>query len=373
MTRQLPSIRGKFGRRVLFVVLAVPACYFAYQLGVALGPVGARSRTETRASSSQPDRVHGLEIAPSDLDVGEVWEDPNFVRPVTVTNRGERIVEIVDLRGGCECTAVEPSSFTLAPGESQQVKVKIDLTHRYPHQFGVERRELSVGLYPVLKDRGATAEAWKVTGVIKSRVSLGGRGLAFADMCGQGGPPVTRKMRATAHVPLAGLEASCPASMATVGVRPVAGQPGRYDVLVTPNPSLPLGPFKFDVAVTAVEPNGRKFPCASFTAEGEMGSPVRVVPNPVLLGEHPVGLKAEAFVSVRLPAAGWSVERVETESSETAVTFAGPVEGRPAYRVTQPVTKAGDQNCQVRFVIRKPTGQLETVPAAVRWYGEGAP
>jgi hypothetical protein len=197
---RLPIGRPSF-RRGLLVVLAVPACYLAYQLGVIVSAAGGRPASDSRQDGSRTPLVSGLEVAASDLDVGEVWEDPNFVRPVTITNRAGRPVEVMELRGGCECTAAEPRSFVLGPGESWRVEVKIDLTHRYPHQFGVERRELSVGLHPFLKDRGATAEGWKVTGVIKSRVSLEGRGIEFGDTCGQGGPPVTRKMRATAHVP----------------------------------------------------------------------------------------------------------------------------------------------------------------------------
>jgi hypothetical protein len=357
-------------RRVVFVVLAVPACYLAYQLGVIVSAAGGRTGDATKADAARH-KINGLEVAASDLDIGEVWEEPNFVRPVTITNRADRPVEVVDLRGGCECTAVEPRSFALGPGESQRVQVRIDLTHRYPHQFGVERREISLGLFPHLKERGATAAGWTITGGVKSRVSLEGRGIEFGDTCGQGGPPVTRKMRATAHVPLAGLDASCPAEMATVGVRRV-GESGQYHVTVTPNPSLPLGPFTFEVALTATLPDGSKFACSSFRVGGEMRSPVRVVPDPVLFGEHAVGATAEAFVSVRFPAASWSVDRVETELSETSVTPADPIDGRPAYRITQPVTKAGDRNCVVRFVVRKPDGKLETVPATLRWHGESA-
>lgn len=372
MPRLRLPINGAPVRRAVFVALALPACYLGYHLGVVVSAAVGRPTTDPGPIGTQPPRIGGLEVTAADLDIGEAWEDPNFVRPMTITNRGDRRAEVTDLRGGCECTAVEPRSFTLGPGESQQVRVKIDLTHRYPHQFGVERRELAVGLHPFLKDRGMTAEGWKITGVIRSRLSLEGRGLQFGDLCGQGGPPVTRKMRATAHVPLAGLGAACPRETATVGVRRVGGESGQYHVLVTPTPNLPLGPFRFDVTLTATLPDGSQFPCAPFHVEGEMRSPVRVVPDPVLLGEHAVGATAEAYVSVRFPAAGWSVDRVETELSDTTVTPAEPIDGRPAYRIVQPVMAAGDRYCAVRFVVRKPDGKLETVPVTVRWYGESA-
>ena len=50
-------------------------------------------------------------------------------------------------------------------------------------------------------DRGIASDGWALRGVVKSRVSVDGRELAFGDQCGQG-KPVTRVMKATAHVPL---------------------------------------------------------------------------------------------------------------------------------------------------------------------------
>jgi hypothetical protein len=308
-------------------------------------------------------------VSAADLDFGEAWEDPEFVRHLTIHNRGDRPVKVTNMQGGCECTSVEPCAFTVPPGGSQPVAMKIDLTHRLPYQFGVDRRELAVTVHPVFEGRGPAAEAWKVRGVVKSRVSVDGRELAFADLCGQG-ESVTRAMKATAHVPLANLEAATPPDKATVSVVPAPKRPGGYDVRVTPNPDLPLGPFAFEVALTATTPDGAKHRCVAFRVTGEMRSPVRVVPDPVLLGEHPVGSTPEATVSVKFPAAGWSVDRIETELPTTAVTRAPPLDDRPTYRITQPISKPGDGTCQIRFVCRKPNGQLETVPATVRWHGE---
>lgn len=359
--------RPTWAPRLVTLLLAPLACYLAYQLGLAFGPA-------QQSGSAEPKPIvtrlgSGLEIAAADLDLGEVWEDPDFVRSVTITNRGDRSAMVLDLSGGCECTAIAPRSFTLRHGESQQIQVRIDLTHRFPHQFGADRRELALNLHPVLKESGVSAGAWTITGVIQSRVSLESRGVAFGDLCGQGGPPVTRKMRATAHVPLAGLEATLTPENGTATVHPVADQPNRYDIRVTPNPSLPRGPFRFPVALTAVLSDGRRVRCASFTVDGEMGSPARVVPDPVLLGEHLVGCTANAVVTVQFPTPGWVVDRVEAEHSDTMVTPTDPLNGRPTYCIAQPITKPGDQVCQMRVVARHPGGRIESLTATVLWHG----
>lgn len=354
--------------RILALLVAIPACIAAYWAGVALGPSHSAGGHSPSPDSSEQ-RINGLAVSKADLDFGEAWEDPEFVRKLTILNRGNQSVRVLKLHGGCECTSVEPFSLEIPPGGSRVVMVKIDLTHRYPYQFGVDRRELVVPIHAEFAGRGLAAESWKVLGVVKSRVSVDGRELAFADLCGQG-ESVTRAMKATAHVPLANLEASCPPDMAKVVVVPAPKRPGGYDVRVTPRPDLPLGPFKFDVGLSATMSDGAKHRCVAFRVTGEMGSPARVIPGTVLLGEHLVGSTTEATVSLRLPADGWTVDRVETELPTTKVTRAPPLDERPTYRITQTIPKPGDGSCQVHFVSRRPDGQIETVPVNVRWYGE---
>ncbi|MCI0701588.1 MAG: hypothetical protein L0241_10940 [Planctomycetia bacterium] len=362
--------RAVWSRRLLTLLLAIPACYLAHHLGVALGPGQSSGSQKISPPHSTDQQINGLVVSAADLDLGEAWEDPEYVRHITIRNTTDRTVAVSKLLGGCECTALDPQSFALAPNGTQQIAVKIDLTHRFPHQFGMDQRELAVSVYPVFADRGTAAEGWTIRGVVKSRVSVDGRGITFGDMCGQGGPPVTRTMKATAHVPLAGLEATAPADKATVSVVPAPKRPGGYDVRITPNPNLPLGPFHFAVGLTAELPDGTKHKCVAFAVDGEMRSPVRVVPDPVLLGEHSVGTTAEAVVSIKFPSSGWSVDRIETERTDTMVTPTSPLDDRPTYLIRQPVTKPGDSAGQVRFVCRKPNGQLETVSATVRWYGD---
>ncbi len=122
--------------------------------------------------------------------------------------------------------------------------------------------------------------------------------------------------------------------------------------------------------MNAVTPDGVKHRCVAFRVSGEMRSPVRVVPDIVLLGEHPVGAISESIVSIRFPTEAWLLNRIETEHTDTRVLPTEPLDGHPAYRILQPITNPSDGTCQVRFVCTKPNGQLETVTTTLRWYGE---
>src|SRR5687768_14033297 len=114
-------LTGTWSSRIAFLIAAGPACHGAYLLGVALGPAKspAHPNTPTKHETFLP---NGLEADRADLNCGEVWEDPDYVRPVKVTNRSDREVRVTNMTGGCECTAVEPKAFTLAPGQSIQLR-----------------------------------------------------------------------------------------------------------------------------------------------------------------------------------------------------------------------------------------------------------
>ena len=75
------------------------------------------------------------------------------------------------------------------------------------------------------------------------------------------------------------------------------------------------------------------------------------------------------MVSIRFPVAGWKVERIETESADTVATLADPIDGLTSYRVAHTIAKANDQTAQLRFVCRKPSGQVETVTASIVCFG----
>jgi hypothetical protein len=188
------------------------------------------------------------------------------------------------------------------------------------------------------------------------------------------GPAVSRKVRATAHVPIDRLDASAVPDLAVARVESVADNPGQYCIIVSPRPDLPVGPFRFDVQVRAVTADAVVHPGASIEVSGEMQSPCRVFPRLILLGEHTILDCAEADMTVWLPANGWGIDRIETDSPDTSVSRAGVgPDGGMGLRVTQRIARAGDQVAAIRIVVHTPDGQTEVLPVEVRYHGQTGP
>ncbi|HET6572018.1 MAG TPA: DUF1573 domain-containing protein [Fimbriiglobus sp.] len=362
MTRAIKDVSRKPGWRqqVITLILIPPACYAAYWLGTLVAGPGS--------VPTQLPNVGGLHIDAKYLDLGEVWETPEHVAVVPVQNVSSAPITVAEFATSCDCSGVEPKSVTLQPGQRADLTVKLDLTHRLPYQFGLARRPVTVRIDPVFGGDYAPSTGWELKAVVRSRVSVNATRLDFMDLCTHAGTPASRTVRATAHVPLARLEAVAVPNAAAVRVTPEPS--GELDIVVTPDPGLPVGPFRFEVRTTAVTPDGVAHRCATIPVCGEMQPATRVTPGVVLLGERAVNSTAEAEVIVRLPGVGWSVERIEVESLDTVVKKVdSDADGTQRYRVVQRIARTGDQTAAIDFVVRRPGGEVGKVDATVCYYG----
>lgn len=352
----------------MFVVLTLSASLAAYHFG-SLAAVGLRQR-EQRAPLPT---INGLYIEPQSLDIGEAWETPQHTFRLTIQNVGSVARTITRFQTTCDCLQLDPPGQTIAPGDKAEFIAHLDLTHRLPYQMGVAHWAVSVRLAPVFEGDFAPTPGWEVKGVVRSRVSLNTPKLMFEDRCSHGGPRVWQKVRAKAHVPLKSLQASVLPKSAEVRVES-STTPGDYFIFVSPNPSLPMGRFHFEVQVQAVTLDDTAHPCSAIEVVGEMQPTSRVIPRMVLLGEHPVPSEAEADVTLRLPANDWKIDHIETDTTETLVTQTkADLEAGVRLHITQRIRQVGDHASTIRIVVRKPDKQVEIVPVEVRYYGQSGP
>jgi hypothetical protein len=146
----------------------------------------------------------------------------------------------------------------------------------------------------------------------------------------------------------------------------------EYFILVSPDPTLPIGRFAFSVRLQAVTPDGEFHPCSTIDVVGEMQPSSRVIPRLVLLGEQTIFTDAEADVTLRLPTKDWKIDHIETDSTDTSVSQFEAAEGRRLH-ITQRIGGIGDHVSIIRIVVRKPDKQLEIVPVEVRYHGQKGP
>jgi hypothetical protein len=323
-------------------------------------------------------RIGPLEVASSELDLGEVWEERSYVHRLRIQNTSGADAEIDRFEVGCRsCMKVVPESARIPAGQAVTVELVFDLTQRSLRDFGSAARPLSNMLAPVIRgrpvSRGSDEKPWTVLGIIKSRVTVDSPALDFGESLIQGQDPIPLRLRATLHESSGNLVAQTDSSRFSIQLTPVDCHPQQVDVLITPKPDLPLGPFEAQLHLELARQDGKHLPAAVVTITGSVQPEVRLLPARLVLGARPIGSEADETVVIQAPPGrAVNVARIDIDSPDLQVkptSVAGIPEGR-AFRVIQTFTRAGDQRSTAKFHVREADRPVRVVEMEVAYHGE---
>jgi hypothetical protein len=91
----------------------------------------------------------------------------------------------------------------------------------------------------------------------------------------------------------------------------------------------------------------------------------------ILFGEKTVPSEAEAFVTVRLPCNGWTVDHFETDDADIKIRQDGETtDGLKRLRVVQRISQIGDHKSAIQIIVRRPDHETEAVRVGVSYYGQ---
>ncbi|PTY08603.1 hypothetical protein DB347_03235 [Opitutaceae bacterium EW11] len=245
-----------------------------------------------------------VKAAPASLDFGRARQEKTLTSTVTLTNAGEKPVEILRVGADCSCTAVSTKTGTLAPGETATVNVSFE-TRSY--QGEVVRRVLvqtSEGdvLIPV-KALVSAYDDWML-----------GAPMAVFAASNKGAPAeaaITVSYIGSGKAEITGARASVPWITAAL-----EKTPDGTKLRLTKHPEAPAGNHQPKITLSTTDPH-----------EGELSVPVfasvysnlNVKPNPVLLPMTPVG----KTVNIPLTLSMWEAKqdpRFELEGGEASVS-----------------------------------------------------
>src|SRR5579885_1240809 len=88
-------------------------------LGLSFGGAYWAGLAARKANQSpQMEVIEGLAVAPSDLDLGEVWEEKGIAWRLPIHNQTTHRIDIHDIQQTCGCTDIKPRRFSIAAGET---------------------------------------------------------------------------------------------------------------------------------------------------------------------------------------------------------------------------------------------------------------
>ena len=138
-------------------------------IAVVVGVVVAGVIHKDAGADPVPTSTPALRIDAAELHFGDVWEQQDFIWPVTVQNTSATAKQITGFSGSCSCQTFSPREFTLQPGESQRVEVHLDLRANNSQALAEPVDNFAVAIWATVKGEPKDI-SWKLTGRVKRAV-----------------------------------------------------------------------------------------------------------------------------------------------------------------------------------------------------------
>lgn len=308
-----------------------------------------------------------LVVPANELDVGDVWEQGAFQHKLTIQNTTAKNIVIDGFRSTCGCVSVEPSALKIPSGQKADVLVTLNLKLS-PRQ---DSNDFQVTIAPEIRDDPGVQPVWKIRGRARRLMKLTPVGISYYDnrlIQGQVFPSQT--VIVTPAIVLDSLLAKYPAELATVEIARCQERHNDFQVNITPQKGLPLGPFLFDVLLEPVSKD-KFLPIVKLPVEGRVMGDVQALPDSLALGARGIGETLTETITLRsISGVPFEVTRIKPDFKDTTVepiTVAGVSD--KAFRICQHITRSGKQMFSLRFFVIKKNGECSTVLVNVSYHG----
>jgi hypothetical protein len=344
--------KSRVGAALLLILLA---CYGSYQAGRSLAARG----TTRKVTPEIP-----LRAEPEHLNFGVVWEQRAFAWQLPIRNVSARDVTIAEFHSSCNCTVVEPKSLKIPPGETREVRLKIDLAPRLDAEAQFER-EIVIQIAPISSSDAERLPTWTVRGRARSVVQFLAP-LSFGEHSELGQPFAELVVPVRTLVPLKGLEATCANKRFAIQLMSVGAN--RYELRVKPTEKLPIGPFHCDIFLAAEGTENGAMPPLKTRVEGKIVRDIQPIEPAVVFGAGRVGTTFRETISLAsLTGSTFDVERCDSSIPGLEVNPVDRYFG--SFEVTLPCCGIGEQKSEISFLVRDEANEKWSLRVPLLYHG----
>ncbi len=326
---------------------------------------------------------NGIFIDPHQLEIGELWEDRDYVANISLHNQTDKEIEIGAFAPSCTCTKIEPSELTIPPRGMKKIAVHIDLTERQPNKVFQEKHPFEVQFTPLLGlKQKYPGSGWEISGTVRHRIGLEFARLSFEEDCYQG-VNSTRKVRVKINQPIKEIKAiTVPESLATVRVEKIP-ESNDQNIYITPNPVLPIGSWKGKIQFQVIDKQDREFSAATLYIHGETRIPILTVPHEGVLGAQKLNSKVKEILLLKSFNKSWKIVSLELGQNKGSIRefVDKPEESHPSdqsvqetalarrFEIDLPILFPGYQTIPVKIMVENPKGEKQVLEWKLSYIG----
>lgn len=256
-------------------------------------------------------KVDPIEIPSKALELGSVLVSNDMRWTVPMRNVWHESIAVRRLITSCECTGVSPSSFSIHPEETQNVRLRFDLSpssRRDGQSLEWTRAEWPFSVSLTADIVGSEPMTWEVSGLVRSPFVLSSTKIKLPpeSVISLGGSrAVTRDAAKSGNIivrcvqPLEELELACMTDVATGRLLPRSNERWQeFELLIEPSSSVAPGHYGFDVVLDAAL-DAKMAAAARIRVEMTVVDDIEVSPRSPIFPDIVVGERAKKIVSVR--------------------------------------------------------------------------
>ncbi len=248
----VPAGPVRFSRRyarLMFFAFVVAVAGGAYYVGGRIGP--------------RPP----LSVPAARLDLGRQAPLERVEWTLPITNQSAT-PWAVRLEASCECTALEPREFELAPGETRQVALAIDLEANSEQELEQLERQVELRITPFVRRADAAVgqgaeqalPPWTLRALVEQVYRFEPKYLSLISDRIEGRYSAPERAEVLCLLPVHDFRAECDERWGIATVASVAGRPNAFQVDVSLNPALAAGDHEFVVLLSGTTAQGAALP-----------------------------------------------------------------------------------------------------------------
>jgi len=323
-----------------------------------------------------------LVVDEATLDLGALRWTPNFTWELPIRNAAHEDIQITQFARSCNCATIKPETLLIPAGSTEHVTLTADFSRSdsdWPATIPRYQQEFSVSIlatYRRVVDDAVGRVRWRFQGQMHTSWVGSPPTIDFGDDLIRSRGAVGTTL-IVCERPVERLWAKCEPSLARVKVR-TKDDDGREHILsVSLEPGLPVGHHEFQVNLEGVSPEGRQLSGLPVFVEATVKGVAEAVPASLDFGVRSVGTKSSAELMLQ-PREGrpFKLMEVKRASEELEVREINADEDRAeyVYRVSQPISRLGQQSTAITFSLQMPASyESQEIVVPVSYFGVSSP
>jgi hypothetical protein len=239
-----------------------------------------------------------LEVPTTALELGQIWIQDETTVTLPMRNTTGSQVRVREFWTSCNCSSIRPKELTLAPHETCDLTVKMNVAPRDNRTAALATYPFSLTITAVLDETSTAALlSWTLKGIVRNPFVSVPAIVTFDEPLIRGTVFPGHELTVVSREPLRRIRAKAIDNLVRISERVAAD--GRFTIIIYPLESLQSGRFASRVLLEALDASESTFASTTLTMVGDVVGDLQITPSHLSFGALEIGSTVTETVVIR--------------------------------------------------------------------------